>query len=83
MPVLHYVDSSLHSWKKKPLKIVLFAVVKAVILSHSPELLLLCCRASPGAVYLSESQLLSSCSVREQQLTTDLNFYLRLLQPPS
>lgn len=46
--------------KKKPLKPALFTVVKSVILNHRLELLLLCCAASPGAVYLSNSQLLSS-----------------------
>lgn len=45
--------------KKKATKTSLFTVVKTVILNHRLERLLLRCGASPGAVYLSKSQLLS------------------------
>lgn len=55
--VLHGLPSSLQL-EKKLLKPTLFTIVNTVILNHRLELLQLCCGASPGAVYLSNSQLL-------------------------
>ena len=59
MSVLHGLDSTLHPCKTNANKTVLFTVVKTVIWSHSFKLLPPCCGASPGAVYLPESQLFS------------------------
>lgn len=84
MSILHGLHSSLHL-EKKPLKLALFTVVKTVILNHRLELLLLCCGASPGAVYLSNSQplsfLLAVC--RSSNLLLASNFISGYLSHPA
>lgn len=71
--------------KKEPLKPILFTVVKTTILNYSLELLLLCCGAFPGAVYLSKSQLLSFhlALCRSSNLFLASNFISGFLSHPA